>query len=107
MKITTVKYERLRSGPGYENERFGAEMEIGQGDNYLECTGWLKEFVNNQLGTSERLDTLKSKIDRAEARLNELLETQRKIKTAIREAVAEATYDPFADVDHLPDEIDR
>ena len=62
MDITYVEYGRLKSLPGYENEKVVAEAEVGQGETAQDALAKLKDWVNGQLGLPETAVELAQKV---------------------------------------------
>lgn len=75
MRITKVTYSRLHSFGNYENETVGAEAEVGEEDNAVECLEAVRSWVDTQL--------LGNKVSRCEAGM-----TQAELQEARRQLVA-------------------
>lgn len=50
MKITTVRYRKLITGSGYNNQAVEAEAIVGEGENAADVLLELSSWVKNQLG---------------------------------------------------------
>lgn len=80
MRIKTVKWEELRSGPGYENQRAGVEIELGNGDDPAEAMVEAKKFVTRAL--SEKLGLSCA----TESELNHIRDLANRLHTAVNDA---------------------
>lgn len=58
MKIQTIEYRRLKTGPGYTNETVGATAILEPDDIPVEVLNALRGWVNLQLGIREDIDAL-------------------------------------------------
>lgn len=57
MQITTITYERLKSGPGFNNERVGISVILSETDDPDEAFRKAKAFVDSKLNNGQtRLD---------------------------------------------------
>ena len=73
MKITKVRYERLRSFGNFQNETVGCEADVEGHEDPILCLAQLREWVNDQLGQRED--------DRAHAQKRfEIKELERQIR---------------------------
>ena len=50
MRATSVTYGRLKSGPGYSNERAEITLELCDGEKAVDAMKMAKRFVDHQLG---------------------------------------------------------
>lgn len=73
LKILTVEYRRLRSFGEYENETVGAVAEVpATGTTPSMALGALKRWVDEQLSERQNARDSAYRVQRAEARLNEV-----------------------------------
>jgi hypothetical protein len=52
MKITSIRFEQLKSGPGYENQKVGVEVAIDDGESPEAAMDVARRFVSKELGRS-------------------------------------------------------
>ena len=54
MKLKRIYYERLKSGPGFNNTRVGVELELNDGDKVKDVLDKAKDLVALSLGENQR-----------------------------------------------------
>lgn len=85
MKITSVTYRRLKSGPGYEHEAVEATAEVGE-ETPLEALTELRGWVDAQLGERQRAQQLAWDASEAETRLRAARAELKSVQGLIAEA---------------------
>lgn len=81
MRITEVRYERLKSGPGYSNQRVGVTAVVGPDEDAHAALELARAFVARELEEpADRRDETRDELfrlrDAVDAMINKLTEKE-------------------------------
>lgn len=82
MKITTVRYERLRSFGNYENETVAATAQVEDGETPESALAALRQWVEAQLGEVEKLSQMRQRYDQLDWEVHAMEQRLRGAKSA-------------------------